>query len=130
MTRPSILVVDDEQVMRELLAELLGGAGYDVRLAPDGLEGLGLIEQQKPDLIIADINMPTLDGLAMTEDLRLYGETRNLPIILITASAVAQKRAEGLPLDVKHCVTKPFSNDDLLAMVDHVLQQSSSSHAT
>jgi CheY-like chemotaxis protein len=121
MAKGNILVVDDDDHIRELVQRILEKAGYDVRCAVNGLEALMQIDERRPDLVISDIMMPELDGLGLATGLRHHPETQNLPIIFITASDNPQHFTDSIKLKAKHFVNKPFSNDKLLAKVEQIL---------
>lgn len=108
-----ILVVDDEPVIREVLTALFAGEGYAVLTASDGLAALEAMETAAPDLVIADIIMPRLDGWGLLSRLReRYAET---PVILLSATF------RGNPPDRVVFVAKPFDIDHLLAVVERML---------
>ena len=83
-----ILIVDDEPMIRYLLQYLLSMDGFQVSEACDGMEALGKVEQQRPDLVLLDYMMPNMDGLATCKQLRSRPETANLPIIMLSANAM------------------------------------------
>jgi DNA-binding response OmpR family regulator len=114
-----ILVVDDEQTIRELLAELLSIEGYEVLSASNGREALQLAALTTPHLVILDANMPEMDGIETTWELRAQHETCWVPIIMVTA--FGDTRTEALHAGVDDFVTKPFKVPDLLARVKALL---------
>jgi len=114
-----ILVVDDEQTIRELLGELLSIEGYEVVSAPNGQEAIRLAALETPHVVILDANMPELDGIATTWELRSQHETCWVPIIMVTA--FGETRTEALHAGVDDFVTKPFKVPDLLARVKALL---------
>jgi CheY-like chemotaxis protein len=110
---PTILVVDDEVPIVLLLSELLHAAGYRVVTAHNGEDALALARLRPPDLVLADVMMPRLDGVELCRRLHAAPRTRHVPVILM--SAVASPR---LQLDnAVAFVAKPFDLDDLLALV-------------
>ena len=115
-----ILVVDDEQIIRELLAELLSFEGYEVVSASDGREAIRLAALETPHLVILDANMPEMDGIETTWELRSQQETCWVPIIMVTA--FEETRTEALHAGVDDFVTKPFNVADLLARVKALLE--------
>ena len=117
--RHSILVVDDQQTIRELLGELLSIEGYDVVSASNGREAIRLAARQSPHLVILDASMPEMDGLETTGELRSQRETRRIPIIMVTA--FEETRTEGLHAGVDDFVSKPFKVTDLMARVKALL---------
>jgi len=117
--RYKILVVDDEQTIRELLAELLSIEGYEVVSASNGREAIRLAALGTPHLVILDANMPELDGIETAWELRSQHETCWVPIIMVTA--FAETPTEALHAGVDDFVTKPFKVSDLLARVKALL---------
>lgn len=111
-TPPAVLVVDDEWRIVDLLADLLEDEGYTVARAYDGAGALEAVARCRPDLVIADVMMPRLDGLALTAELRRRGMT--MPVILM--SAVVRPRANNVIF-----VPKPFDIDAVLALIEHTL---------
>jgi two-component system, OmpR family, phosphate regulon sensor histidine kinase PhoR len=117
-----LLLVEDAPELRHFLADtVLRGAEYDVLTARDGVEGLTLARDLLPDLIIADYQMPGLDGLAMLEALRAEGLT--FPFILITAEGSEALAVRALRLGVNDYLIKPFDSDDLLEAVRRTLSE-------
>ena len=109
-----ILVVDDEPVIRDVLSALFSGEGYAVQTAGDGLAALDAIAATRPDLVIADIIMPRLDGWGLLS--RLREQHAAVPIILLSATF------RGNPPDGVIFVAKPFDIDHLLAVVARILK--------
>ena len=118
--RYRILIVDDEQTIRELLAELLSLEGYEVVLASNGREAIGLAARKTPHLVIVDASMPDMDGLETTWELRSQQETSRIPIIMVTA--FEETRTEALQAGVDDFLTKPFNVADLMARVKALLK--------
>jgi DNA-binding response OmpR family regulator len=116
----TILVVDDEQTIRELLAELLSIEGYEVVSASNGREALQLAALKIPHLVILDANMPEMGGIQTTWELRSQHETCWVPIIMVTA--FGDTRTEALHAGVDDFVTKPFNVADLLTRVRTLLK--------
>jgi DNA-binding response OmpR family regulator len=115
-----ILVVDDEPLYQRLLQINLETESYEVLTASDGEEALELFTNKKPDLIIMDIMMPKLDGLAACERIRQFS---SIPIIMLTAKGEEQDRVKGLNVGADDYVVKPFSATELLARVRAVLRR-------
>jgi len=117
----SILVVDDDPIMRDLLRIHLSNAGYEVAVAQDGLEaGYGLLRSRRPDLIISDVNMPHMDGFEFIAALREETEFRSIPVIFLTSATEAEYR--GRELGAVAYLAKPVRADKLLALVaEHVV---------
>src|SRR5690554_3056382 len=104
----SILVIDDEEIMREILETLLTREGYNVRLASGGAEGLELARSLPFDAVIVDMMMPGMDGLAVLEELRKQDE--ELPVIMITAYASMENAIAAMKRGAFDYITKPFKN--------------------
>jgi DNA-binding response OmpR family regulator len=117
--RYKILVVDDEHTIGELLAELLSIEGYEVVSASNGQEAIRLAALGIPHPVILDANMPEMDGIETTWELRSQQETCWVPVIVVTA--FAETRTETLHTGVDDFVTKPFKVPDLLAKVKALL---------
>lgn len=111
-----ILLADDNRDMREYLRRLLSGA-YAVRAVADGAAALAAIRDDRPDLVIADVVMPRLDGLELVRALRAEPDTRTLPVILLSAQAGEAARVEGIAAGATDYVLKPFHARELLARV-------------
>jgi len=122
MMRRKILVVDDEPDIVELVAFNLKAEGYDVSTASNGLEALDQARALLPDLIVLDLMMPELDGLAVCEILHRLPSTAAIPVIMLTAWQSAVTRKIGLETGAEDYVTKPFSPRDLVVRVNHILQ--------
>lgn len=112
-TTPVVLVVDDERPIVDLLQDLLQDQGYEVRRAYDGMTALQIIERDPPDLVVTDVMMPRLDGLALFNEIRTRAAT--MPVILMSAAVTPRK------IDATF-VPKPFDIDTLLDLVDEKLQ--------
>jgi DNA-binding response OmpR family regulator len=119
-----ILVVDDEPLYQRLLQINLESELFDVITASDGEEALELFTDRKPNLIIMDIMMPKLDGLATCERIRQFS---SVPIIMLTAKGEEQDRVKGLNVGADDYVVKPFSATELLARVRAVLRRAGTS---
>ena len=122
MASAAILVVDDDAPIRRMLDRTLTADGYEVRLAPDGGAALVEVEQSVPDLILLDVAMPGLDGLAVCRRLRERG--LSTPVLLLTARDGLADRVQGLDAGADDYVVKPFSIEELLARVHAVLRRS------
>jgi len=117
-----ILVAEDETSLNDLLQDALRMNGYETISAKHGLEALRLIREQKPDLVILDINMPKLDGFGVIEKLR--NENNNVPVIVLTARDQKDDKTIGFGLGADDFVTKPFGLEELLMRVAAVLRRS------
>jgi DNA-binding response OmpR family regulator len=117
---PTILVVDDEPKITQLVRDYLERAGFTVRTAHDGREALMRARTDRPDLVVLDLGLPLLDGLDVTRQLRREG---SMPIIMLTARDDEVDRVAGLELGADDYVTKPFSPRELVARVRAVLRR-------
>ena len=121
--KKGILVIEDESHVNTLVSRLLEKNGYVVKTAEDGLDGLRVLEDFRPDLIIADVMMPNLDGLTFTKALKNRRETKNIPVIFLTAKTDPLSMIEGINVGAKFYITKPFQIEDVLAKVKKVLTE-------
>jgi excisionase family DNA binding protein len=112
-TRPRILVVDDEASIRDLLSKTLALAEYDVDVAPDGRSALERMRLYPYDLLIADLKMPGMDGLAVIREAKRY--KADLPVIIITGFSTESSAIEAVNLGVAGYLTKPFRVPQVLA---------------
>jgi len=113
--------VDDSSTMRRMVSFTLKSAGYEVLEASDGAEAFKLLQTRPVDLIISDINMPNLNGIELTRRLRSQPAYVRTPIILLTTESDPAKKAEGRAAGATGWMVKPFSQDQLLAVVAKVL---------
>jgi two-component system response regulator ResD len=121
-TRGSVLVVDDEPTIAEVVSRYLERAGYQARVAGDGVEALAAAASQRPDLVVLDLMLPGLDGLEVMRRLREQDPDR-IAVILLTARGEESDRITGLRLGADDYVVKPFSPAELIARVDAVLRR-------
>jgi DNA-binding response OmpR family regulator len=121
MDRPTILLIDDDKTLVELLSDHLETAGYQAIVASDGPGGLRRADQTSPDLVVLDVMMPGMDGWEVCRRLR---EKSGVPIIMLTAKGEEIDKLRGFRLGVDDYVTKPFSFAELVARVGAVLARS------
>jgi PAS domain S-box-containing protein len=119
--RPRVLVADDNADMRQYIVRLLAGQ-YTVEAVPDGQAALEAVRRQLPDLVLADVMMPRLDGFALLRELRREPRTTSIPVILVSARAGEESRVEGMQAGADDYQVKPFSAQELLARVSAHLQ--------
>ena len=117
----SILVVDDEEIMREILDALLAREGYHVRLASSAEEGLDLARSLPFDAAIVDVMMPGMDGLAMLEELKKLDD--DLPVLMVTAFASVETAIAAMKRGAFDYITKPFKNDEVLVVVRNAVER-------
>ena len=119
---PKILIVDDEQKIREVIREYSEFNGYEVEEAADGMEAVSLCRLNDYDLIIMDIMMPKLDGYSACKEIK---KTKNIPVIMLSARGEEYDKLFGFELGIDDYVVKPFSPKELMARVNAVLARSS-----
>ncbi|MDT0449116.1 response regulator transcription factor [Streptomyces hesseae] len=119
--RRTVLVAEDDPGVRSTLDQLLRFEGYRVLLACDGLEALGLLEQERPDLAVVDVVMPGLDGLGLCRMLRRRGD--RLPVLVLTARHEVGDRVAGLDAGADDYLAKPFATEELFARIRALLRR-------
>jgi putative two-component system response regulator len=120
--RAHILVVDDDALIREILADQLMEAGYAVSSAEDGEEALAKVASESPDLILLDIIMPKLDGFEVCRRLKADERTILIPVVMLTALTATQDRIRGIHLGADEFLSKPFDRQELMARVRSLLR--------
>ncbi len=117
-----ILAVDDSASMRQMVGFTLKGAGHDVLEASDGQEALKVAQGQSGiDLVISDINMPNMDGIALIKELRQLGQYKFTPILMLTTESGSDKKSEGKAAGATGWIVKPFNPEQLLSTISKVL---------
>ena len=116
-----ILAVDDSASMRQMVAFTLKGAGHNVTEAADGEEALSLAKSNKYDLVLSDVNMPKMDGISLTKELRTLPDFKFTPILMLTTEAGMNKKQDGKAAGATGWIVKPFNPDQLLATIKKVL---------
>jgi two-component system phosphate regulon response regulator PhoB len=124
MSAKQILVVEDERPIREMIAFGLRRAGFEVREAADARSGRAEVANRQPDLLLVDWMLPDTSGLEFTRALKRDRETRELPVIMLTARAEEGDKVAGLEGGADDYITKPFSPRELLARINAVLRRS------
>src|ERR671936_1764237 len=117
----TILVIDDEEIMREILETLLTREGYEVRLASSGAEGLEIARALPIDVALVDIMMPGLDGIATLDELKRIDE--DLAVIIITAYASVESAISAMKAGAFDYITKPFKNDEVLVVIRNAMER-------
>ena len=118
---PRILAVDDSSSMRQMVSFTLTGAGYEVTEAEDGAIGLDKARGGQFDLVLADVNMPNLDGISLIKALRGLPDYRYTPMLMLTTEAGDGKKQEGRAAGATGWIVKPFNPEQLLATLKRVL---------
>ena len=118
---PRVLVVDDEPAVREALRRALELEGYSVELAQNGAEALRLVNAIEPDVVVLDVLMPEVDGLAACRRLREEGS--RVPVLMLTARAGVGDRVDGLDAGADDYLVKPFALEELLARIRALLRR-------
>ena len=130
MSAKQILVVEDERPIREMIAFGLRRAGFEVREAADAKAGRAEVASKRPDLLLVDWMLPDTSGLEFTRALKRDRETRELPVIMLTARAEEGDKVAGLEGGADDYITKPFSPRELLARINAVLRRSTALEGT
>ncbi|MGF7154540.1 phosphate regulon transcriptional regulator PhoB [Novosphingobium gossypii] len=123
MSAASILVVEDDAALSELLTWNLSAEGYDVRSTPDGEEALVMVREQTPDAIVLDWMIEQVPGIEVCRQLRKDKETAQVPIIMLTARGEEEDMIRGLKTGADDYVTKPFSPKELMARIEALLRR-------
>ena len=119
---PKILIVEDNEENRDALSRRLQRRGFAVTIAENGKAGVAMAQSEKPDLILMDMNMPELDGWEATRQLKAAAETKDLPVIALTAHAMSGDRDRALEVGCADYHTKPVEFPKLLAQIEALLQ--------
>ena len=125
-----ILVVEDDPDILHLLTYTLQSTGYQVISSQDGYEALNVVRLHHPDLLVLDLMIPSLDGFEVCKELKRNSETRNIPVIMLTAKSEEIDRIVGLELGADDYVVKPFSPRELLLRIRAILRRSAPESAT
>lgn len=125
----TILLVDDEPHIVQILEFELKKAGYEIMKAYNGREALALIDEKIPDLIIADVMMPQMDGYQLCQTLKNHPKTRAIPFIFLTAKTSFQSKVQGYILGAEKYITKPCNRQELLKAVNLRLKEAEQAQA-
>jgi two-component system alkaline phosphatase synthesis response regulator PhoP len=123
MANKKVLIVDDEIHIVHVVAIKLRNNGYDVISAENGVQAFKLVQEEKPDVVVTDFQMPVMNGMELIEKLRQDKATESLPVILLTARGFAITDEQEQQLQVSAVLSKPFSPKDLLRNIEDVLYQ-------
>jgi len=118
---PKILLVEDNEMNRDMLTRRLGRKGYEVVTAVDGEQALAMARAETPDLILMDLSLPVLDGWEATRRLKAADETRAIPVLALTAHALAEEREAALAAGCDEYDTKPVDLARLLGKIEALL---------
>jgi len=116
-----ILAVDDSASMRQMVSYTLTNGGHDVTLANDGQEALNIAGGEKFDLVLTDVNMPIMDGITLTRELRGLQSYRFTPILVLTTESGTDRKMEGKAAGATGWIVKPFNPEQLIAVIRKVL---------
>ncbi len=119
---PTILLVEDNELNRDMLSRRLVRKGYQVLIAEDGAKGLSAATEGKPDLILMDMSLPVIDGWEVTRRLKAEPETRAIPVIALTAHALSTDREKAMAAGCDDYDTKPVELDRLLGKIENLLR--------
>lgn len=117
----TILLVDDSTSMREMVSFTLREAGHEVSEAEDGVEALEYAKKTSVNLVITDVNMPNMDGITLTSELRTLDSYKFIPILILTTETGTAKKEQGKVAGATGWIEKPFDPDHLIATVNKVL---------
>ncbi len=118
--KKKILTVDDSRTIRNMLLVTLNNAGFDTVQAEDGIEGLEVLEESDPDVIVTDINMPRLDGLGFIAGVRKNDRYRAIPILVLTTESDLEKKNQAREAGATGWIVKPFDPAKLIAAIERV----------
>ena len=116
-----ILAVDDSASMRQMVSFTLKGAGHEVVEAVDGVDALAKAQGVKFDLVVSDVNMPNMDGIALIAELRKLPGLKFTPMLMLTTESAGDKKQKGKSAGATGWIVKPFNPDQLLATINKVL---------
>ena len=122
---PTLLIVEDNEMNRDMLARRLQRRGYDILIATDGAEGLAAARERNPDLVLMDMSLPVIDGWEATRQLKSADATRKIPIIALTAHAMSGDRQKAVDAGCDDFDTKPIELDRLLGKIEQCLERAS-----
>ena len=123
MGRGKVLVIDDEEYIQHILNFSFGAEGYDVLTASDGEEGINKAKNERPDVIVMDIMMPKMDGYEACKRIKADPETKDIPVILLTAKGREADRKLGADAGADDYVVKPFSPGRLIERVEGMMKK-------
>ncbi len=119
---PSVLVVDDDPTVRELVSDILDLEGYDVRTATDGRDALAAVAAEHPDCMVLDLMMPDMNGFEVLSRLRSAEGGVQMPVVMLTAAGGGEEPWNALTVGVDYFLSKPFDTDQLLRCLEFLLR--------
>ncbi len=123
MADKRVLVVDDEIHIVHVVAIKLRNNGYEVITADNGAEAFEVAQQESPDIIVTDYQMPVMSGVELVKELRENEITKDIPVILLTARSFAISKEQQEELQISTCLSKPFSPRELLGYIEDILHE-------
>jgi len=123
MADKKVLIVDDEIHIVHVVAIKLRNNGYEVISADNGAEAFGMALKEKPNIIVTDYQMPAMTGMELVEKLRQHEETKDIPVIMLTARSFAIPPEQQKKLQISGCLSKPFSPKELLGNIEDILYE-------
>lgn len=124
---PRILLVEDDELGRDLLSRRIGRRGHEVLLALDGREAIRTAQTEQPDLVLMDLGLPGMDGWSAATRLKATQETRDIPIIALTAHAMSGDRERALAAGCDEYLSKPVDFDQLIRRIKSLIENRASS---
>lgn len=128
-SNPNVLVIEDDRFMTEVFLGTLGDIGFRVTTATNATVALARLRQQPSDFIILDLMLPDMSGFDLFKQLKQTPETREIPVIMVTAWGDSVHRKKAALLGIEHFLTKPFTEDELLEAIFHLLLAHNRRHA-
>lgn len=122
MPERTVLVVDDSVSIRQMVSFTLSQAGFGVVEAGHGVEALGQLDAHRVDLVITDLNMPTMDGITLIREVRRRPECRFTPVLMLTTESQPAKKQEGKAAGATGWIVKPFNPEQLLQVIAKVVR--------
>lgn len=126
---PRLLIVEDNEMNRDMLARRLQRRGYEILTAIDGLEGVRLASAQLPDLILMDLSLPVMNGWEATRRIRSDAQTKTIPVIALTAHALQSDHEEAMRAGCNDVDTKPINMERLIGKIEKLLRDSVTDNA-
>ncbi len=124
MKKYNILIVDDDHMSHEVLGEYFSLSGYGVLHAENGKEGISMMSERKPDLVLLDVQMPVMDGFVAMEEISRKPEFQNIPVIFLTSLSKSNLKVKGLELGAEDYIVKPYDRAELMARIKAALRRS------